>query len=391
MSHGFRSPSTARLWHLPARVDDDFPRIKLWVETVTGLAVDDEGNISALETEAWQERRERLRQLGGSPKTDSGWLFDPILYGPDPTARARAWMERKCWVEAEAAFAAVIHARPLTSSVWIKRAQFYVMRSQPEKAADDFLKALSLRDRDTDLLADIVASDKVLDRVVTLLPGGAAALSIELLFLRAEHLAKAGQLDLARAVLARVGTLPWEEFALSNWWLNLGERFATLGCSAQVSALLRKYQQTTDPNKANEVAWWCVLAPGVVADPEDPVRLAELAVKGFAAGQKHYALNTLGAALYRAGRFEYAIRRLEEGIRLGNRESFPQDCVFLAMAHHRLGHRDEAHRWLDRLRNRQPSTDPNQFWDELQIRLLRSEAEAVILYDPVFPANPFAR
>jgi hypothetical protein len=28
--------------------------------------------------------------------------------------------------------------------------------------------------------------------------------------------------------------------------------------------------------------------------------------------------------------------------------------------------------------------------EDLEIRLLQSEAEAVILYDPVFPANPFA-
>jgi len=28
---------------------------------------------------------------------------------------------------------------------------------------------------------------------------------------------------------------------------------------------------------------------------------------------------------------------------------------------------------------------------ELELRLLRSEAEALILYDPVFPADPFAR
>ncbi len=32
-----------------------------------------------------------------------------------------------------------------------------------------------------------------------------------------------------------------------------------------------------------------------------------------------------------------------------------------------------------------------RFWDELEIRLLRAEAEAVILYDPTFPDDPFAR
>ncbi len=89
------------------------------------------------------------------------------------------------------------------------------------------------------------------------------------------------------------------------------------------------------------------------------------------------------AALYRSG-------RLEEAIRLRGGGSVPADWPFLAMAHHRLGHRDEARRWLDQLRNHQLSADPAQFWNELQIRLLRSEAEAVILYDPIFPADPFA-
>ena len=32
----------------------------------------------------------------------------------------------------------------------------------------------------------------------------------------------------------------------------------------------------------------------------------------------------------------------------------------------------------------------NQETEELEIRLLRSEAEAVNLYDPLFPADPFA-
>jgi hypothetical protein len=60
------------------------------------------------------------------------------------------------------------------------------------------------------------------------------------------------------------------------------------------------------------------------------------------------------------------------------------------MAHHHLGHGDQARHWLDRLRNRQSSTDPDRFSEELELPLLRSEAEAVILYDPVFPADPFA-
>jgi len=120
------------------------------------------------------------------------------------------------------------------------------------------------------------------------------------------------------------------------------------------------------------------------------VRLAEIALEGSRIDLKRFALNTLGSALFRAGRFEDAVRRLEEGIEARKGAEEPLTLPFLAMAHHRLKHRDEARSWLDRLSNRQPSSDPDRFWDELEIRLLHSEAEALIVYDPIFPADPFA-
>jgi tetratricopeptide (TPR) repeat protein/tRNA A-37 threonylcarbamoyl transferase component Bud32 len=156
------------------------------------------------------------------------------------------------------------------------------------------------------------------------------------------------------------------------------------------SELLNRLSRTTDPWTANSVAWTSVFGRSPISDSAAPVRLAEFALEVYPATVKGAVLNTLGATLYRAGRLEDAIRRLEEGIKLRNRESLPQDWPFLSMAHLRLGHRDEARQWLDRLRTREPNTDPDEFWNELEIRLLCSEAEAVILYDPIFPADPFA-
>ena len=63
--------STARLWHLPSMVDDDFSRVESWVQVLTGLTADGEGNIHALSAVAWQQRRERLSQLGGHPSPSS--------------------------------------------------------------------------------------------------------------------------------------------------------------------------------------------------------------------------------------------------------------------------------------------------------------------------------
>jgi hypothetical protein len=52
--------------------------------------------------------------------------------------------------------------------------------------------------------------------------------------------------------------------------------------------------------------------------------------------------------------------------------------------------RDEAKRWLEKLRTRVPSSDSARFWEEVEIRLLFREAEALAL-DNEFPTEPFTR
>jgi hypothetical protein len=154
--------------------------------------------------------------------------------------------------------------------------------------------------------------------------------------------------------------------------------------------MLDRFRMTTDPMIANSVADSIVMAASEEPNLGETVRLAERAVDGVSGLGKANTLNTLGATLYRAGRFAEAVRRLEEGIQERKGVSLEGDWVFLAMAHHRLGHHNEARRWLDRFRDRSPNLDPSAFWGELEIRLLRAEAEAVVLWDPIFPADPFA-
>ena len=180
---------------------------------------------------------------------------------------------------------------------------------------------------------------------------------------------------------------------------NLGLRYSQVlsllawgdwpGLRRASADLLDHFGASTNHLIANNVAWYCVLGPDAVADREAPVRLAELAVNQAPEAEKPGLLNTLGAALYRAGRFEESIRRLEEGIQKQRGESAPQDWAFLALAHHQLGHRPEARRWLDRFRTYRANQNAGAFWNELEIRLLRREAEALILYDPIFPRDPF--
>jgi tetratricopeptide (TPR) repeat protein len=319
-----------RLWDMPAPLPDDLPRLAAWVEAATGLELDERGSVRVLDRDAWLERRRRLDSLGGPPPADPAPRLDPILYGDEPAARGGAWKERGDWDRAEAAFAEAIRARPLNGAVASALARLHLERGRPGRAAATLAEAVAR-----------MPDDLILRR------------------------------ELGEALL-------WE-----------GDRS---GWRRSIAAVIDDFGGTKNVRYAYRAARACVLGPEGPADPAVPVRLATTAVRGATAAEAKSAyLGVLGASLYRAGRYDEAIRRLEEAIEAGGGVNEPADRAFLAMAHHRLDHHDEARRWLDRLRQHQPSTAPAQFWDELEIRLLRSEAEAVVLYDPVVPEDPFAR
>jgi WD40 repeat protein/Flp pilus assembly protein TadD len=99
-------------------------------------------------------------------------------------------------------------------------------------------------------------------------------------------------------------------------------------------------------NPEPEQARACVLAPGALADPTEAVRGAERVVKDPRA-KKAEALLSLGLAHYRAGHWEKAAARVEEAI-ARRPDAAWLGWPVLAMAHARLGHAEEARRWLRR-------------------------------------------
>jgi hypothetical protein len=123
-----------------------------------------------------------------------------------------------------------------------------------------------------------------------------------------------------------------------------------------------------------------------IADRDVPIRLAEVALAGYPEAQKRVALTTLGAGLYRAGRLDEAIRRLDESIKSGGGAGSPKDWAFLAMAHHRRAEFAEARRWLEKLRSSKPISTTGLSWEGLEIGILRREAEDLILGSS--PASP---
>jgi tetratricopeptide (TPR) repeat protein len=166
--------------------------------------------------------------------------------------------------------------------------------------------------------------------------------------------------------------------------LSLVESGDLTGYRSAAGKLLSRFRKRSDPNSLNNVAWNCVYAPGAVADLAVPVQMAEKALEGYPPQQKYAAVNTLGAALYRAGRLDEAIARLNESVKGSGGVGVPQDWAFLAMAHHKKGNSDEAHRWLEKLQSQKPDDKAGFSPNLIECRLLHREAEA-LLREPLPP------
>jgi tetratricopeptide (TPR) repeat protein len=136
------------------------------------------------------------------------------------------------------------------------------------------------------------------------------------------------------------------------------------------------------------------LAPNAVEDLGQAVNLAE---QGAGRDDKNdQYLNTLGAVLYRAGRFDEAVRQLsaltstwEQGRKLSTGTSPGYTWFFLAMAHHQLGQADEAKSWFDKAVERaEKEMQSEPVWNRrLTLQLLRKESESLINGEEVSPEN----
>jgi WD40 repeat protein/Tfp pilus assembly protein PilF len=122
-------------------------------------------------------------------------------------------------------------------------------------------------------------------------------------------------------------------------WYKLGQwRMAAAVCRA---SLTRRPQSALT---ADNLAWYLCSMPGR-GDPDEAVRWARKAVE-LEPGNPGYT-NTLGVALYRAGRFAEAAEELVRNASKGYR-SAGYDWVFLAMSRQRLGQVDAARSALTR-------------------------------------------
>jgi tetratricopeptide (TPR) repeat protein len=132
------------------------------------------------------------------------------------------------------------------------------------------------------------------------------------------------------------------------------------------------------------VVYACVLRGDALADMGRLIPVARVAAPSY-----HYGTYVLGAALYRAGQYDEAVRCFDEEAKAYRPRAW--DWSFLAMAHQRLGHAGEARRclaeavrWMAEA-DRQEDADPTGtrpawgIWQERVVYpLLVREAEALV-------------
>ena len=116
------------------------------------------------------------------------------------------------------------------------------------------------------------------------------------------------------------------------------------GYRATCAEALRRFGGAEPALTAGMTALTCALAPDAGVDLVRAVRLAERAV---AVLPGNYTCRlALGAVLYRAGRWQEAVRHLDKA---AARQSLPVSAwLLLALAHQHLGHAGQARQWLDR-------------------------------------------
>jgi tetratricopeptide (TPR) repeat protein len=170
-----------------------------------------------------------------------------------------------------------------------------------------------------------------------------------------------------------------------DWWYSQAACRLPIGdlagyCKAR-AGIIANFRDFDKPEIVRHV---CYISAAVPATPNEAQALLEMAKFATAATPNNPRVR--GAINYRAGNFEAAIADLEQSALVYPRRAW--DWLFLAMAHHNLGHAEQAQRsfrnaveWIERADRTHISSSKNiwvNWYEPLEVAQLRKEAGELI-------------
>ncbi len=304
------------------------------------------------------------------------------------------------WFAARWHLSRALKAQPDDAALLARRGEAATLLRQWEAAIADFERAVMLKPT-ADAYLHLSRADLELNRYGEAVEHATKGLAIEprhaLYMNRAEAFAAqedwtAAVEDLERAIALQPALgAPYERLAAVRLKQNLPEEYRKT-----CARLLDRVEK--DNSLASTAAWACALSPGALEDPAKIVELARLTLTRQPT--PYYDLNTLGAALFRAGQDEEALRRLQESRDAYIKEATlleaqgspqaaimpiadgrPVDWVFLSMIATKQNRRSEAEVWLNRATaalQARSVTDPRRAWHRIELETLIEEAKAAL-------------
>jgi serine/threonine protein kinase/WD40 repeat protein/Flp pilus assembly protein TadD len=413
-----------RRWQVPGPLaEPNLDRLADRVALMTGQRMDDNQGLGTIPADEWRALRAKLVGEGStalvSPRPDADW-HDAIATDAEqdgdvdgaewhldrlatqrphdwtiPARRGRLLAAAGRRVEAAVAYAAArrLASSPQVLADWLRAAAaddeaagrkeaavwnldravaltpgdwtLYALRanlSDSARAVADEDEAIRLGAEPTlvERAADRAAGAGDWKRVAALLTTWARNpdMPMSARYLQAVACLKAGDAAGYRAACVGMAErLPRGDPKMSHHESNSAARAAVLGLNA-----------TDDWGRT---LGWTDLALARLAEIEK----ARPALKDLIRRERHRFLNTRGAVLYRAGRFEEAAKVLREAMSLLPNCGEFHNGLFLALAEHRLGHADAAKEAAAKAR---AAPRPDNAWDQAEVDLLTAELDAAV-------------
>jgi WD40 repeat protein/tetratricopeptide (TPR) repeat protein len=295
------------------------------------------------------------------------------------------------WDKAEADFSKLIELQPQDWQPLCNRGSIYAAQDKWDQATADFAKAVELAAKEPAAWMSVGAAYREYRRWPEAIRHYSQAIKLkpqdpDAWYQRGmTHLA-ANEPDLAVADFSTaIDRAPKE----AGIWLAYRGRAGAHMQLGRFPQALADYEKVLElmPKSGeahNDLAWFLATCPEQkFLDPKRAVELAQKAVELTKEDGNFW--NTLGVTHYRAGDCKAAAVALQKSMELrAGGDSF--DWLFLAMAHGKLGNKDEARKWYDKAvewleKNKEELEKDVQHREELQ--RFRAEAKDVLgLNDP---------